>query len=310
MHLLVDAGSFGHEEETLATALAVVAVTGVEDINGLEGHLLETGLVIGVLVRTIRIVLLVFQIFLVDISVEPFSHDASGEDTKGTVVIGSLGEGCGVPGEAVSLLFEHLVVILLLIVIVGEEVLGTSAKENIGAIPLSPGVVGETVEVSVDNMSTLATVTSVGSQGSRGGIGQVSSRNDTDTSTRIDTAEDLSNGLEFGVIERRLGRVTIHVQCIDSGLVASVECGGRIGRVGDEGVHGMGHLVAKDGELVHLHLRLVLAIDRLMGHETSSSDHVGSHTIANEEDDVLRTATGAQLLDLPGSGGFLAIVVG
>ena len=39
VHLLVDGGSLGHEEETLVLA------TGAEDIDGLEGHLLEARLV-------------------------------------------------------------------------------------------------------------------------------------------------------------------------------------------------------------------------------------------------------------------------
>lgn len=39
--------------------------------------------------------------------------------------------------------------------------------------------------------------------------------------------------------------------------------------------------------LVHHHLSLVAAIDAFVGNETSSSDHIRGHTIANEQDDIL-----------------------
>ena len=59
---------------------------------------------------------------------------------------------------------------------------------------------------------------------------------------------------------------------IDSALVAAVQGRGRVGRVGDVSVDGVGHLVTDDGKLVHLHLGLVLAVDALVSEETSGGN--------------------------------------
>lgn len=54
--------------------------------------------------------------------------------------------------------------------------------------------------------------------------------------------------------------------------MASVKGRGRVGRVGDVAVDGMGHLVTDDGELIHLHERLVLSVDALVSQKTGSGD--------------------------------------
>ena len=54
--------------------------------------------------------------------------------------------------------------------------------------------------------------------------------------------------------------------------MARVESRGRVGRVGDVAVDGVGHLVAQDRELVKLQTSLVFAIDALVSKETGSGD--------------------------------------
>ena len=72
----------------------------------------------------------------------------------------------------------------------------------------------------------------------------------------------------------------------------------------------MGHLVSQYGEFIHLHFRLVLAVDRTMSNHSGSSDHVGGHAITDKHDYVLRLADFFEILDGPGCSGLLAIVVG
>lgn len=67
--------------------------------------------------------------------------------------------------------------------------------------------------------------------------------------------------------------------------------------------------MAQHRELIHLHLGLILAVDGAMSDQTGSSDHVGSHTITNEHDDVLCLADLLEILDSPGGSGLSAVVV-
>lgn len=71
----------------------------------------------------------------------------------------------------------------------------------------------------------------------------------------------------------------------------------------------MGHLVAQHREFIHLHLRLILAVDGTVSNHTGSSDHVGSHAITDEHDDVLCLADLFEILDNPGGSGLLAVVI-
>lgn len=63
----------------------------------------------------------------------------------------------------------------------------------------------------------------------------------------------------------------------------------------------MGHLRAVAGGLVKSHVGLVATVDGLVGKETSSRDHRSSHTVTNEEDEVLGLLAVGNRLDLPGS---------
>jgi hypothetical protein len=92
-----------------------------------------------------------------------------------------------------------------------------------------------------------------------------------------------------------------------------VERSGRVGRVGDEGIDRVGHLVANLIEMVrivntsrssvhayhrkfvHGHLRKVTTIIRLMRDQASSRDHVSGHTIADKEQGVLGLADFRQI---------------
>lgn len=187
------------------------------------------------------------------------------------------------------------------------ELFGTAAKDYIDW-DVGPGVVLHTVEVSVNDSAVLATVASVGNERRRGGIRNVRSRYDADVSTS-ETMEHLCNGLDLRVVERVLARVGIDVQAVDRALVTSVESSGGVGRVGDETVNGVGHLVAENGELVHGHGSLVLSVDALMTDQACGRNHVGGHTISDKEDDVLSFALLGQVTNEPFSLCLAAVVI-
>jgi hypothetical protein len=222
VHLLVDRGSLGHEEETLVLA------TGAEDIDRLEGHLLETGQVSGITLAAGGVVVKALEVVLVDVAVEPDGEVALAEDTEGLLALVSGKERGLVHADGVSLLLELLVVVLALErLLAGKELLGTATEEDIGATVAGPGVVGVAVESLVNQRTILATGTGVASEGNGGGISEVGSR-DSAPSTALgfvskissqlasqtypDTLEDLDNGLDLGVIERIGGRVSVYTE--------------------------------------------------------------------------------------------------
>lgn len=102
-----------------------------------------------------------------------------------------------------------------------------------------------------------------------------------------ETVEDLGDGLNLGIIEGILARVGVHTEAIYARLMPCVESRGRIGGIRDEGVDGVGHLVAENRELVHLHFRLVLTVHGFVTNQAGGRDHVGGHTVADKEDDIL-----------------------
>jgi len=79
---------------------------------------------------------------------------------------------------------------------------------------------------------------SVGSKTSRGGIGNESYRHDSDISAS-ETVAHLGDSNHFEVVEWVSEGVFAASKSVDSGLVASVEGAGTVGRVGDQRVHGV-----------------------------------------------------------------------
>lgn len=309
MHHLIDRGGFGHEEPTLGGVTLVGLGAGVEDVNGLEGHFLETGLVSGIALVTRWVVALVLKVFLPDVTVKPLGHVGDGEDTKGTLGVRGGLEGGIVQVDSVSFFGEFLVVVLVLVgFAAGIELLSTTTEEDIGAVPVNPAVVGGTVKEGIDTVWILATATGVGGQTGWGGISNGSGTDDTNVST-VDTVEELDNGLNLRVVEDVGAGVNVCTKSIDSSLVAGVQSSGRVGRVGDEGINGVSHGVAEDWKLVHGHLGLVLAVLGLVSDETSSSDHVGGHSVPDEEEDVPCLPDLLHLADGPGGSGGLAIIL-
>lgn len=305
VHHLVNGGGFRHEE------VALVAGAGLEDVNGLEGHFLETGLVEGGLFVTGGRERLV-EVLAVDVAVEPFGHIGGSENTESLVLgVGSLQSGA-VLDDLVVLLGELVEVVLALICLSTKrrriELLSTTAEENIDGY-IGPSVVLNTVEVGVNNSLVLATRPGMGDESSRCGIGNVRSGNNTNMAAS-ETVEHLSNGLHFGVIEGVLAGVGVDVQAVDGALVSSVERSSRVGRIGDEAVNRVGHLVTENREFVHGHGALVLSVDGLVCDQACGRDHVGGHTITNEENDVLGLALLSQVANEPGSLSAGAIVVG
>lgn len=304
VHHLVDGGGLGHEEPTF------LARASLEDVNGLDGHLLEAGLVERRLLVTGRRERLV-QVGAVDVAVEPLGHVGDSEDTESLLGVLGRQKSSAVLYDGVVGLLELLVVVLVLVGDATErgrvELLSTTAKDDIDG-SLGPGVVSDTVEEGVDNSSVLATLTGVGNQSSRSSISNVGSGNNTNVTTS-EAVEHLSNGLDLGIIKRILAGISIDVQAVDSALVSSVERSSGVGRISDEAVNGVGHLVTEHGELVHGHGGLVLSIDALVSDQAGGRDHVGGHTVTNEQNDVLGLALLSQIANKPSSNGLGAVVV-
>lgn len=109
VHLLVDRGSLRHEEETL------VLTTGAEDINGLEGHILETRQVTSSSLRASGVVLKALDVVSVNVAVKPDRKVALAEDTESTLAVVNLEERGLVVRDSVALLLVLLVVVLALV---------------------------------------------------------------------------------------------------------------------------------------------------------------------------------------------------
>jgi hypothetical protein len=304
MHHLVDRRCLAHQEPTILTRACL------KDINGLEGHLLETGLVESGSLVTSRGERLV-QVLAVDVTVQPLSHVGGAEDTQGLLCYRGGEHGSAVQEDLVALLGELGVVILALVCDTSErrriELLGTTTEDDING-SLGPGVVLDTVEESVDNSSILRSRTGMSDQSSGSSIGNVSGGDDSNVATS-ETVEHLSKGLDLGVVESVGAGISVDVQAVDGALVSSVEGRSRVGRISDEAVKGVGHLMSKNRELVHGHGGLVLSVNALVSDQAGGRDHVGGHTITNEKDDVLGLALLCERSDGPCGLGLAAVVV-
>jgi len=112
VHLLVDGGSLGHDEPAL---VAISGSASLEHIDGLECHLLQTGLVNRITLGAIRRVLLVLKVGSVYVSVKPLRHVGNGKDTEDTVRAGCRLELGIVVHNVVASISKDLVVIEALV---------------------------------------------------------------------------------------------------------------------------------------------------------------------------------------------------
>lgn len=141
-----------------------------------------------------------------------------------------------------------------------------------------------------------------------------------------DPMEELCNCFDLWVIELVWTAVCVNAKRIDGRLMSCIQSCGRIGRVCNETVDRVGHLVAKYREFVHLERCLVLAINDLVSNQTTClfqhqlklletqtkdthCDHVCCHAISNEENDILCLTLLWHIPHSPGRLGGLAIVV-
>jgi hypothetical protein len=321
VHHLINGSSLRHEEETL------VAGAGLENVDGLKGHVLEAGLVESRGLVTSGRERLV-QVLTVDVAIEPLGHVGGGEDSKSLLCVRGRKHGSAVLDDLVVRLGELIEVVLALVSDTTErrrvELFSATSEDDING-NVCPGVVLNTVKEGVDNcavplsevsdvfknkegLNVLGTGTSVSNQSSGSRVGNIRSRHNSDVATSK-TVEHLSNGLNLGVVKWTGAGIGIDVQAVDGALVSSVEGRSRVGRISDEAVNRVGHLVTEDGELVHGHSGLVLSVDGLVSDQACGRDHVGGHTIANEEDDILGLAFLDQVANKPSSLSLAAIVV-
>jgi hypothetical protein len=186
VHLLIDGGSLGHEEETL------VFTTGAKDINGLQGHVLKTGQVSSISLLASGIVLEVLDVIGEDVAVEPDGKVALAEDTESTLALVGLEERGLVVGNRVTLLLELLVVVLALVgALSSNEVLGTTTEENIGTLVLGPAVVAVSIKSLVDQRTVLASETGVASESNGSSVGKVSGRNSAPSTALVKLEQEL-----------------------------------------------------------------------------------------------------------------------
>jgi hypothetical protein len=133
---LVDRGGLRHEEE------AFVGVALVQDINGLESHLLQSWLVRRSRRASIRCGLGDQSVVLVDVSVQPLGHVGDGENAQSALGNGSILESSIVLDEVVASVLELLVVVFALErLAAGNELFGTATEKNIRTCPIHPGIV-------------------------------------------------------------------------------------------------------------------------------------------------------------------------
>ena len=166
-HLLVDRCGLGHHEE------ALVAASGVKDVNSLKRHFLETGQVKGILLVSSRGVGEILQVVGIDVAVEPDGHVEDGEDTECLLVVWCCQHGGLVQRDGVAGVGELLVVVQAL---VGsgtrKELLGSSTENDIWSTHISPvGVIfSKTVELLIDQGTVLGPETSMAGQCNRSRI--------------------------------------------------------------------------------------------------------------------------------------------
>jgi hypothetical protein len=145
VHLLVNRGSLRHQEESLvATAL-------VQNIDGLERHVLETGQVKSRRFPPLGVILKVLEVLCVDVAVQPNGHGALAENTKSLLAVVGSEERLLVIADGVALLGEFSIVVLALVrARTGVELLSTATEEDIRAAVVCPGVVGHAIESLVN----------------------------------------------------------------------------------------------------------------------------------------------------------------
>lgn len=145
VHLLVDGRGLGHEEE------ALLAAAGVQDVDGLERHLLETGKVERGGLLAEGVVAEGAEVRLVDVAVEPDGEVRAAEDAEGLVLGPELEQRRLVEADVVPGLGELGVVVLAVVaVLAGVELLRAAAKVDVGALVVRPGIVGHGAEGLVD----------------------------------------------------------------------------------------------------------------------------------------------------------------
>jgi len=303
VHLLVDRRRLCHHEE------AALAAALMQDVDGLKDHLLKAGEVGGSRLVAAGVVLGAGDVRGVDVAVEPGGEVGGAEEAEGALGVLERGERGVVLRELVPLLLELGDVIQALIgTRAGDEVLGAGAHDDVGAVEGRPGVVGDAVEHLVDERPVVAAGAGVACQGNWGGISKEGGGDDADGGAP-DTSQQLDDGLDLWIIEGVGGGVGVDAHGVDGALVAAVDGGGGVGGVGEVGVHGVGHLVTDDGERVHGHLGLVLAVDGLVSDQTGGRDHGGGHAVTDEEDDVLGLLLLGEVADDPVGDRLGAVVV-
>lgn len=172
VHLLVNGSALGHEEKAL-----LLATVG-ENLDSLDGHLLETGNVGGGGVLAGGVVLEALDVVLVHVAVEPDGKRALAKDTESALAVVSSLESSVVEADRVALLGKLLVVVLALVgALAGVELLGTAAKEDIRTVVSSPGEIGDTVESLVNEGTVLGTLAGVTGKGNGSSIGKEGGRN-------------------------------------------------------------------------------------------------------------------------------------
>jgi hypothetical protein len=68
VHHLVDRRCLGHDEPA---SIIVSRSTGLKDINGLQSHIFEARLIIGVTTAAVRSVLVTFDVLCIDVAIQP-----------------------------------------------------------------------------------------------------------------------------------------------------------------------------------------------------------------------------------------------
>ncbi len=158
----------------------------------------------------------------VNVAIEPFGHVGDGENAKRLCAIGGLLKRGIIEEDAVTFRGEGGIVVSALIRgFARDELFSSAAKQNVGTGPVGPSVIGDAVEVGVDNLSIHASISGMRCQGRRSSVCNECGRHNTNTSAG-ESPEHFCYSLNLRVVEWILGAIGVDTQRVDRALVARI----------------------------------------------------------------------------------------
>ena len=190
----------------------LVAATLVENIDGLDGHLLKARQVEGRVFRPGGAVLEALQVVLEDVAVKPDGEMGLTEDTERLAAVAQLEERRLIEANIVARVGELGVVVLAAVTLVaGDELLGATAEPDVGTALFGPAIVANTVQSLLDERAVIVAGPRVARQSDRRSVRQSGGGNRTPGGVPHPD-QQLDNRLDLGVIKVIRRRVNIDAE--------------------------------------------------------------------------------------------------